>query len=113
VIVGNGIANGTFMIVPNRWGHEGALNFYGSSFISDPYGRVLASASRDQDEVLVVDLDLDQRRDWLDLFPFLATRRPDTYQALLKPGVNHRTDSGDGIDGGIAGVQQNSLEDLQ
>lgn len=113
VIVGNGIANGTFMIVPNRWGNEGALNFYGSSFISDPYGRVLASASRDQDEVLVVDLDLDQRRDWLDLFPFLATRRPDTYQALLKPVVNHRTDLGDGIDGGIAGVEQINMEDLQ
>ena len=113
VIVGNGIANGTFMIVPNRWGNEGALNFYGSSFISDPYGRVLASASRDEDEVLVADLDLDQRRDWLDLFPFLATRRPDTYQTLLKPVVNHRTDSGDGIDGGIAGVEQNTTEDLQ
>ena len=104
VIVGNGIANGTFMVVPNRWGFEGALNFYGTSFISDPYGRVLVSASRDQDEVLVADLDLDQRRDWLDLFPFLATRRPDTYEVLTREVVNPRTDSGDGIDGGIAGV---------
>jgi N-carbamoylputrescine amidase len=112
VIVGNGISNGTFMIVPNRWGNEGSLNFYGSSFISDPYGRVLANASRDDDEVLVADLDLDQRRDWLDLFPFLATRRPDTYQALLKPVVNERTHSGDGIDGGIAGVHQNDTENL-
>jgi N-carbamoylputrescine amidase len=101
------------MIVPNRWGNEGALNFYGSSFISDPYGRVLASASRDEDEVLIADLDLDQRRDWLDLFPFLATRRPDTYEVLVKPVVNERTDSGDGIDGGIAGVNQNTTEDLQ
>ena len=106
VIVGNGIANGTFMVVPNRWGFEGALNFYGSSFISDPYGRVLVSASRDQDEVLVADLDLDQRRDWLDLFPFLATRRPDTYEVLTREVVNPRTDNGDGIDGGIAGVAQ-------
>jgi N-carbamoylputrescine amidase len=32
--------------------------------------------------VLVADLDLDQRRDWLSLFPFLTTRRPDTYDAL-------------------------------
>lgn len=109
VIVGNGIANGTFMIVPNRWGNEGALNFYGSSFISDPYGRLLISASRDKDEVLVADLDLDQRRDWLDLFPFLATRRPDTYGPLIKPVVNARTDSGDGIDGGIAGVKKEEL----
>jgi N-carbamoylputrescine amidase len=104
VIVSHGIANGTFMVVPNRYGNEGALNFYGSSFISDPFGRVLARAGRDTDEVLVADLDLDQRRDWLDLFPFLATRRPDTYDALTKPVVNKRVDSGDGEQGGIAGV---------
>lgn len=104
VIIGNAIANGTFMIVPNRYGNEGALNFYGSSFICDPYGRVLARAERDGDEVLVADLDLDQRRDWLDLFPFLATRRPDTYDMLTEPVINRRTDSGEGEDGGIAGV---------
>ncbi|WP_216216808.1 nitrilase-related carbon-nitrogen hydrolase [Amycolatopsis aidingensis] len=85
VIVGNGIANGTFMVVPNRWGEEGTLTFYGSSFISDPYGRVLASAPRDADTVLVAPLDLDQRRDWLTLFPFLDTRRPDTYTSLTRP----------------------------
>ncbi|MFM6977434.1 MAG: nitrilase-related carbon-nitrogen hydrolase [Micrococcales bacterium] len=104
VIVGNAIANGTFMIVPNRYGDEGAIKFYGSSFICDPYGRVLVQASRDEDEVLVAELDLDQRRDWLDLFPFLATRRPDTYGELTKPVANERTESGDGELGGIAGV---------
>jgi N-carbamoylputrescine amidase len=103
VIVGNGIANGTFMVVPNRWGNEGKLNFYGSSFISDPYGRVLVQAGRNTDEVLVADLDLDQRRDWLDLFPFLATRRPDTYSALVEPVQNPRAENGDGAHGGIAG----------
>jgi N-carbamoylputrescine amidase len=106
VIVGHGIANGTFMVVPNRYGNEGALNFYGSSFISDPFGRVLARASRDADEVLVADLDLDQRRDWLDLFPFLATRRPDTYYKLTAPVQNKRLDSGASEEGGIAGVSQ-------
>jgi N-carbamoylputrescine amidase len=89
VIVANGIANGTFMIVPNRVGAERLagsdteITFYGSSFISDPYGRVLVSAPRDEPAVLVADLDLDQRRDWLELFPFLTTRRPDTYDPLL------------------------------
>ena len=105
VIVGNGIANGTFMVVPNRYGNEGALNFYGSSFISDPYGRVLAQAGRDTDETLVADLDLDQRRDWLDLFPFLATRRPDTYSALTEPVRNPRQANGDSASGAIAGVR--------
>jgi N-carbamoylputrescine amidase len=84
VIVANGIANGTFMIAVNRTGTEGPLSFYGSSFISDPYGRVLVQAPRDEPAVLVADLDLDQRRDWLELFPFLTTRRPDAYSALVE-----------------------------
>lgn len=83
-IIGNGIANGLFMVVPNRWGDEGALTFYGSSFISDPYGRILARAPRDESAVLVATLDLDARRDWLTLFPFLRTRRPETYGALTE-----------------------------
>jgi N-carbamoylputrescine amidase len=85
VVVGNGITAGTFMVVPNRTGVEGRLSFYGSSFVSDPYGRVLVQAPRDEEAVLVADLDLEQRRDWLDLFPFLTTRRPDTYAALTEP----------------------------
>jgi N-carbamoylputrescine amidase len=87
VITANGIANGTFMVAVNRIGSEGPLTFYGSSFISDPYGRVLVQAPRDAPAVLVADLDLDQRRDWLALFPFLNTRRPETYAALLEQTV--------------------------
>jgi N-carbamoylputrescine amidase len=86
VIVGNGIANGTFMVAVNRIGEEPPLTFYGSSFISDPYGRVLVQAPRDEPAVLVADLDLDQRGDWLELFPFLTTRRPDTYGPLTDEG---------------------------
>ncbi len=91
VVVGNGIANGLAMVVANRHGTEQlgdvAVTFYGSSFVSDCYGRVLVAAPRDRDCVLVADVDLDARRDWLELFPFLATRRPDTYGALLERGV--------------------------
>jgi len=83
VIVANGIANGTFMVAINRIGVEGVITFYGSSFISDPYGRILVQAPRDEPAVLVADLDLDQRRDWLELFPFLTTRRPDAYSSLV------------------------------
>jgi len=82
VIVANGIANGTFMVAVNRIGQEPPLTFYGSSFVSDPYGRTLVQAPRDEPAVLVADLDLDQRRDWLELFPFLRTRRPDAYTSL-------------------------------
>jgi N-carbamoylputrescine amidase len=87
VIVANGIANGTFMVAVNRTGEEAPLRFYGSSFISDPYGRVLVQAPRDEAAVLVADLDLDQRTDWLELFPFLTTRRPDAYASLTEEGA--------------------------
>jgi N-carbamoylputrescine amidase len=86
VIVGNGIANGVFMVAVNRTGEEAPLRFYGSSFISDPYGRILVQAPRDEPAVIVADLDLDQRHDWLELFPFLATRRPDAYERLSADG---------------------------
>ena len=85
VIAAAGIANGTFMVAVNRTGTEGEMTFYGSSFISDPYGRVLAQAPRDEPAVLVVALDLDQRRDWLEAFPFFRARRPDAYGPLAVP----------------------------
>jgi N-carbamoylputrescine amidase len=87
VIIGNAIANGVFMVAVNRTGEEPPLRFYGSSFICDPYGRKLVQAPRDAPAVLVADLDLDQRHDWLELFPFLATRRPDAYAALVREDV--------------------------
>ncbi len=82
VIIGNAIANGVFMVAVNRTGEEPPLRFYGSSFMCDPYGRKLVQAPRDQPALLVADLDLDQRHDWLELFPFLTTRRPDAYARL-------------------------------
>jgi N-carbamoylputrescine amidase len=85
VILGNGIANGTFMVAVNRIGTEDPLSFYGSSFISDPYGRKLVQAPRDEPAVLVAELDLEQRKDWLTLFPFLNTRRPEAYGGLCAP----------------------------
>jgi N-carbamoylputrescine amidase len=103
-IVGHAIANGLFIVVPNRWGNEGLINFYGSSFIVDPYGRILARAEREGDEVLIAELDLDQRRDWLELFPFFGTRRPDTYSVLTRPVVNPRAEGGLGVQGGIPGL---------
>ena len=81
----NGITSGLFMVVPNRHDDEGDLTFYGSSFISDPFGRVLVQAPRGESVALVADLDLTQREEWLALFPFLMTRRPDSYAGLVAP----------------------------
>ncbi|MEY9892017.1 N-carbamoylputrescine amidase [Catenulispora sp. MAP5-51] len=83
-ISANGLANALFQIVPNRVGPEGRITFYGSSFISDPYGRVILRAPRDKPAVLVADLDLDQRRDWLE-FGLVYTRRPEIYGPLTTP----------------------------
>ncbi|MHA6757472.1 nitrilase-related carbon-nitrogen hydrolase [Streptacidiphilus sp. PAMC 29251] len=83
-ISANGLANAMFMVVPNRVGAEGAGHFYGSSFISDPYGRIMLRAPRDREAVLVADLDLNQCHDWAQ-FGLLDTRRPELYTALTQP----------------------------
>ncbi len=84
MITANGLANATFMVVVNRIGSEHGETFYGSSFVSDPYGRVIVRAPRDRPAVLVAELDLDQRRDWM-AFGLLETRRPELYDALARP----------------------------
>ena len=81
MIAANGLANSTFMIAINRIGTEGPLTFYGSSFISDPYGRIIVEAPRDRPAVLVADLDLGQRDDAL-TFGLMYTRRPERYSRL-------------------------------
>jgi N-carbamoylputrescine amidase len=84
MMVAHGIANGLFIAAVNRTGIENGITFYGSSFISDPYGRILARAGSSGSALLVADLDLDQKRDWLTLFPFFKTRRPSVYKNINK-----------------------------
>jgi len=84
MMVAHGISNGLFVAAVNRTGTEDGITFYGSSFVSDPYGRVLARAGQESSALLVADLDLDQKRDWLTLFPFFKTRRPSVYKNINK-----------------------------
>ncbi len=84
-VTGHAISNGLFIAVPNRVGTEGRLKFYGSSFLIDPFGRCLIIGPRDEEAALVASINLNHREDWLTLFPFFKTRRPDTYGALSKP----------------------------
>ena len=78
------IANGVFTVVVNRVGQEDQVNFWGKSFVSDPFGEVLVEASSKEPEVLVADCDLglieETRQDW----PFLRDRRVDAYQNLTR-----------------------------
>ena len=81
------IANGIFVAAVNRVGFEGppdhGLEFWGASFVADPFGQVLAEASHEREETLVVECDrrrIDEvRRNW----PFLRDRRIDAYSGIL------------------------------
>jgi N-carbamoylputrescine amidase len=89
------IANGVYVAVANRVGFEHGdvrgnratgegLEFWGGSFIADPFGRVLAEASHDKEEILIAEMDLslleEQRRNW----PFLRDRRVDAYSGITE-----------------------------
>jgi len=90
------IANGVFVAVANRVGHEtgniggneakgAGLDFWGGSFLADPFGRLLAEASHDREQILCAEVNLGEideiRRNW----PFLRDRRIDSYA-----GITHR-----------------------
>ena len=81
---GHAVANGVFVAAVNRVGTEGGLQFWGSSFVSDPFGRVLASAGTEREETVLVSCDLGRidtvRQEW----PFLRDRRIDAYTNLTK-----------------------------
>ncbi|HSV33628.1 MAG TPA: carbon-nitrogen hydrolase [Pyrinomonadaceae bacterium] len=76
------IANGVYVVVVNRVGREGRLNFWGQSFVADPFGRIIAKASSDKEEVLVVGCDLGKIEETRQNWPFLRDRRIDFYDAL-------------------------------
>jgi len=83
------IANGCFIAVPNRVGHEApdggdGLEFWGQSFVADPSGQIIGKASNDQEEVLITDIDLEQLDQQRTHWPFLRDRRIDAYEDLLK-----------------------------
>jgi N-carbamoylputrescine amidase len=78
------IANGVFTVAVNRVGQENELNFWGKSFVSDPFGEVLTEASAEAPEVLVVDCDLGLIEKTRQGWPFLRDRRVDAYQNLTR-----------------------------
>ena len=91
----HGIANGVYVAVVNRVGFEvgdirgnkaqgKGLEFWGGSFLADPFGRILAKASHEKEEIIVGEVDLglleDTRRNW----PFLRDRRIDAYTPITR-----------------------------
>jgi N-carbamoylputrescine amidase len=87
IMRGHAIANGVFIGAANRVGTENLVTFYGSSFICDPMGNIIAQAGRDQPEVVLAEIDLSVLRRWRGLFPLLHQRHPNAYARLLDDDV--------------------------
>jgi N-carbamoylputrescine amidase len=81
------VANGYYIAAINRVGVEAPWNigeFYGQSYFCNPRGQIIAQASRDKDEVLTADLDLDMIAEVRKTWQFFRDRRPDMYDSLVK-----------------------------
>jgi N-carbamoylputrescine amidase len=65
-------------------GREGDTEFWGQSFVADPYGRLTAKASASREEILYADIDLKLQADFRRIWPFFRDRRIDTYGDLTK-----------------------------
>lgn len=87
---GHAIANGMYVAAANRIGFErpvaeqAGIQFWGSSFICDPQGLVLAKASDDKEEILLAEVDLKHLENVRNNWPFLRDRRIDAYKDILK-----------------------------
>jgi len=80
------IANAVHVVSVNRVGFEqnGAMKFWGGSFVSNPFGRVIYQASHDKEEVHVQEIDLNKTDTYRTHWPFLRDRRIDSYQPITK-----------------------------
>lgn len=82
------IANGVFVAAVNRIGHEGeadgGIEFWGASVLCSPQGEVLARASHDREEIIVVECDTRKSEDFRRNWPFFRDRRIDAYDDILR-----------------------------
>lgn len=76
------IANSVYVMAVNRVGTEGQIKFFGQSFVSSPFGKVIKRANEDKEEILLAKLDLERNKLVAEDWGFLRNRRPDTYGTL-------------------------------
>src|SRR5690606_38482318 len=81
---GHAVANGCYVLVPNRTGTEGPVDFWGQLFAANPYGQIIGKAAVDQEEILHVTCDLDLIDEVRCNWPFFRDRRIETYSDLEK-----------------------------
>ncbi len=79
---GHAIANSVYVMAVNRVGLEGRMNFFGQSFVSDPFGKILKRASSNKEEILLTKINLERNKFFSEGWGFLRNRRPDTYKSL-------------------------------
>ncbi len=82
------IANGVFVAVPNRVGQEGTVQFWGGSFVCDPFGEIIARAGHEKEEVLLAKCDLRDVERTRQHWPFLRDRRIDAYGPIAQRWVD-------------------------
>ena len=80
------VANGVHVVSVNRVGLEqnGAMKFWGGSFVANPFGSLIVKATHDQEEVIVTELDLSKTDSYRTHWPFLRDRRIDSYGDIVK-----------------------------
>ncbi len=78
------VANGVHVVSVNRVGHEAGVDFWGGSFIANPFGKLLYQASHGNEEIIIQDLDLNKSDYYRSHWPFLRDRRIDSYQPITK-----------------------------
>lgn len=81
------IANGVYVASVNRVGQEGEIQFWGNSFVCDPFGEIITGASEKKESLILAEIDYNLITEIRHTWPFLRDRRTDTYPVLLRKAI--------------------------
>ena len=88
VQLGHAVANGVYVAAANRAGTEGELEFWGNSFVSDPFGQVVAETAHSNEEILYADCDFSKIGFYRSHWPFMRDRRIDSYGDITRRWID-------------------------
>ncbi|HBN05626.1 MAG TPA: acyltransferase, partial [Bacteroidales bacterium] len=83
------IANGVHVVSVNRTGEEGEMQFWGGSFVSNPFGTVMYQAPHMEEDINVIEIDLQKTDHYRTHWPYLRDRRIDSYQPITKRYIDN------------------------
>ncbi len=84
MLVGQAITSGFYFAIINRTGKEDEIDFYGSSFIISPKGKIVASLNEEEENCLVQEIDINEARNWKVMLQFNRDRRTELYKSLVE-----------------------------